>query len=245
MLSMSQPKRVLYRGVSMIEGWPEKIEAAQRLPSFTLQGRSIPRIPYGREQSDWGADKNPCHGCRVLKGEFHVPSCDAEECPECGAQVLSCDCKLDLVLGNEQKPRLISSRFGAAIAVILTGLVGAQTFRAAFWQAPHRFHWIMPLDYLRLPLWAVWTVNLGFYAWLLFLCIAFPRSLRGKERILVAGWVPGVLLSPVQGVVPASLANGIQYVKAASIMGAFFAAVAILVEGPTRDDAPSNDAALE
>ena len=28
---MTQPKRILYRGIPMIEGWPEKIEAA---PAF-------------------------------------------------------------------------------------------------------------------------------------------------------------------------------------------------------------------
>ena len=96
---------------------------------------------------------------------------------------------------QEQKFRLISSRFTAAIAVILTGYIAARTFRAAFWQLPHRFHWIIQLDYL-LPPWAVLTANLAFYALLLFMCIAFPRSLRGKERFPVAGWVPGVLLSP-------------------------------------------------
>ena len=35
---MTEPKRILYRGVPMIEGWPEKIMAAQRTLSYA-QGR--------------------------------------------------------------------------------------------------------------------------------------------------------------------------------------------------------------
>jgi hypothetical protein len=137
---------------------------------------------------------------------------------------------------QEQKPRFIRSRSTAAIGVILTGYIAVLTVRAAFWQSPHHFHWILPLDYL-LPAWAVLTANVALYACLFFLCIAFPRSLHGKERVLVAGWIPGVLLSPFQGVVSAWLAAAIQYVKAASIMVAFAAAVVILIEGPEDDNA--------
>ena len=92
---MTEPKRILYRGVPMIEGWPEKIMAAQRTLSYALEGRAIPRIPYGDEHDDWGANQHACHDCRVLKGEFHVPGCDGEECPVCHTQLLSCDCPLD------------------------------------------------------------------------------------------------------------------------------------------------------
>ena len=53
---MTEPKRILYRGVPMIEGWPEKIMAAQRTLSYALEGRAIPRIPYGDEHDDWGAN---------------------------------------------------------------------------------------------------------------------------------------------------------------------------------------------
>lgn len=89
---MSQPKGILYRGVPMIEGWPEKVMAAQQI---TQEGRATPRIRYGDEHDDWGVDKNTCPDCRVLKGEFHVPSCNFEECPVCGGQLLSCDCIFD------------------------------------------------------------------------------------------------------------------------------------------------------
>ncbi|MFL6304006.1 MAG: hypothetical protein ACJ72H_10720 [Candidatus Sulfotelmatobacter sp.] len=121
--------------------------------------------------------------------------------------------------------------------MILTGYVAAVTFRSAFWQHPHHFRWILSLGRL-LPPWAVLTSNVALYASFIFISVAFPRSLRGKERVLVAGWVPGVLLSPVQGVVSESLAAAIQYLKAGSMMVAFLAAVAIFLEGPEDENAP-------
>ncbi len=79
----------------MIEGWPEKIQAAQQIMSYTLDGKSSVRVRYGSEQDDWHADRLPCHDCGVLMGEFHVPSCDVEECPVCGGQLISCDCAFE------------------------------------------------------------------------------------------------------------------------------------------------------
>src|ERR1700722_898533 len=92
---MNEPKRILYRGVPMIEGWPEKIRAAQNVSSYILNGKSVPRVRYGDEQDDWHAESVPCHDRRVLKGEFHVSSCDVEECPACSGQFISCDSPLE------------------------------------------------------------------------------------------------------------------------------------------------------
>ncbi len=92
---MTQPKRILFRGVPMIEGWPEKIMAAQQTVSLMRGGRAVPRIRYGSEHDDWGADQHPCADCAVFKNEFHAPGCDGEECPVCGGQLLSCNCPFD------------------------------------------------------------------------------------------------------------------------------------------------------
>ena len=89
------PRFVEYRGVRMVEGWPARITEAQTIQSYSSAGKPIPRIPYGSERDDWGADHKPCHDCRVFKGELHVVGCDAEECPTCHTQLLSCNCEFD------------------------------------------------------------------------------------------------------------------------------------------------------
>ena len=89
------PKRVVYNGVEMVEGWPERIEEAQKLFEYSIGGVLHPRVPYGAENDDWNADRVPCHDCRVVKGQLHVPPCDVEQCPACGGQAIGCDCEHD------------------------------------------------------------------------------------------------------------------------------------------------------
>ena len=34
-----------------------------------------------------------CHDCNAKVGEYHHPGCDAEACPVCGEQLISCVCE--------------------------------------------------------------------------------------------------------------------------------------------------------
>jgi hypothetical protein len=84
--------KIIYRGVRVTADWPERIEQAQLETTCLPDGVEMPRVRYGAEEDDWGADRQPCHDCAVIKGEVHVFGCDVELCPKCGGQMLGCDC---------------------------------------------------------------------------------------------------------------------------------------------------------
>jgi rRNA maturation endonuclease Nob1 len=58
--------------------------------TITSDGKEYDPIKYGDEHMGWGEGR--CHDCNVEKGGYHHPGCDAEECPVCGGQLISCDC---------------------------------------------------------------------------------------------------------------------------------------------------------
>lgn len=88
---------VIYNGISVMREWPSEIFAAQSLIVYVIEGEEYRRIPYGAESSwldvDPGYADIPCHDCAVVKGQLHVPGCDMEQCPRCGGQMLSCECR--------------------------------------------------------------------------------------------------------------------------------------------------------
>lgn len=87
---MAKAPMITYRGHQVSTEWPARIQEAQQEPQYEIQGQTWDRVRYGEEKFRW--DSNPCHDCCVLKGEYHAPGCDAEECPRCGHQAISCSC---------------------------------------------------------------------------------------------------------------------------------------------------------
>jgi hypothetical protein len=47
-------RRVVYNGVEMDQGWPERIRAAQAKRFVSIAGRKYSRIRYGDEADDRG-----------------------------------------------------------------------------------------------------------------------------------------------------------------------------------------------
>ena len=81
---------VTYRGQRVASYWPKRIRQSQTLTKVRLE---FDRIKYGSETHKWHS--NPCHDCGARKGEYHVPGCDAEECPSCRTQLISCGCLVE------------------------------------------------------------------------------------------------------------------------------------------------------
>jgi hypothetical protein len=53
----------------------------------------IDRIPFGSEPHTDMFPPGPCADCGVDRGAVHWCGCDHEQCPNCGAQLLGCDCE--------------------------------------------------------------------------------------------------------------------------------------------------------
>src|SRR6202790_1651377 len=88
----------------------------------------------------------------------------------------------------------IANRFTAVIAVSLTGFLAARDLRAVFSGVPHKSGWLIPLDSLPLPIWAVIAFNLFFYIYMLWLGFWGYRGTQGNERVLVGGFFTAALL---------------------------------------------------
>lgn len=63
-----------------------------------IEDEQLDPVRYGDEERpvEWGpsaaSEGRRCHDCGVNPGGFHHPGCDAEQCPKCRHQLISCGC---------------------------------------------------------------------------------------------------------------------------------------------------------
>jgi len=88
------------------------------------KNKTISRIRYGQEKSDWGAKSGMnCGDCNVKPGGYHHYGCDVQRCPIDGRQLMSCghlvnateikrngNLELDLDGSTIKKPRSVTKR---------------------------------------------------------------------------------------------------------------------------------------
>jgi hypothetical protein len=137
---------------------------------------------------------------------------------------------------REHKFQLIGNRFSAIIAVCLIGFFATRDLRAVFSGAPHKSGWLIPLDSLPLPIWALITLNFFFYIFILWLGVWSYRGTQGNERVVVAGFFTSALLgllSPIKTLASPHVITAIRSVQAVGMSAAFFAALLILLKSPT------------
>lgn len=66
-------------------------QSCVRVP-IKYKGKEYEPIRFGEEGKIWISEDKKCHDCGVGIGGFHHPGCDAERCPICGGQLISCGC---------------------------------------------------------------------------------------------------------------------------------------------------------
>jgi len=131
------------------------------------------------------------------------------------------------------KAGLIENTRDAVIALCLTGIVAAASFRDLLRHTQHKSFWLFDMRWI-LPTPAAVVVSLGFYAYLLWLGITFYRTARSKERLVVACWFASMVLGWIKNLVSIPAVVPIKWVQAACMLMALLAAVDIVVRSQRR-----------
>lgn len=65
--------------------------------------RRLRRYKVG--ENDWTEPGERCNDCGAKYGHYHHFGCDNEQCPECGMQLISCDCPMHALAKETSKSK--------------------------------------------------------------------------------------------------------------------------------------------
>ena len=84
---------IQYRGMRVNRDWVEEIKRAQEHSTYLIGRQVYERVAFGEEPGLSEKPANPCPGCAVRAGEYHVSGCEHERCPACQLPALECNCQ--------------------------------------------------------------------------------------------------------------------------------------------------------
>jgi hypothetical protein len=75
------------------------------MKKYIISGKTYDPIKVGDiGDFDEGCDKDhTCHDCGYKRGEIHMAECDAQRCPACGMQFITCNC--DVIVHDTETNR--------------------------------------------------------------------------------------------------------------------------------------------
>jgi len=121
---------------------------------------------------------------------------------------------------------LITTRFRALIALVLTGWIAALHLHPVTWGRPLPWTWLYAGI---LPTWAVVVINAFFYGYLIWLGFVFALAqIRKEEKAIWVAICANAILTPARVLVP-NLKGFVQMVRTGLSLIAFLAALALLV----------------
>jgi hypothetical protein len=128
--------------------------------------------------------------------------------------------------------QLVTTRFGAFLALVITGGLLGLRFHAEVIAQPSSWTWFGSGF---LPAWAVVIINIAFWGLVYWtgIALAFAR-LRKDEKALLASYAGVIMLIPVDALLP-RISGIVHVVQTLLGLTAFFAALVILLSFANRD----------
>ena len=96
---------------------------------------------------------------------------------------------------------LLTTRTRAGVGAALSAYVLVLTIRDLLQPAHAEPGWLITPERW-LPIWLTVVLNLVFYSVFCWVGLSWTRSARGGERLFIAAWSAGVLLSPLKSLGP-------------------------------------------